>query len=409
VVVRIKTGKSIRGALSYNEHKVHQGKAELILASQFSRDITELGFTQKMIVFEKLNVLNPKSKVNTMHLSLNFAPGELLDDEKLQTLAMEYIERIGFGNQPYLVYKHQDASHPHLHIVTTTIQANGKAIYLHNIGKRKSEPARKAIEQEYNLVKAEGREQQKKLPLKPVELKVAWYGQSETKNTISNIVREIVANYKYTSLEELNAVLRQYNVIADRGSIHSNMYKKRGLVYSIVDKDGYKVGIPVKASAIYTSPTLSVIEKKFERNLAGKHIAKKYLQNKIGYLLAKNNSPSTFLQALKEKNISSSIYYNEKGGIENIHFIDHSNRSVFSCQDIGFTVHSIVKQLNNPATSKSKIESSDSVTAIQPNNDFDHFKFTNSFQVIKDLLAPEYDQQTLSAEFFKKRRKKRKR
>ena len=216
MVVRIKTGKSIRGALSYNEHKVHQGKAELILASQFSRDITELGFTQKMMVFEKLNVLNPKSKVNTMHLSLNFAPGEILDDEKLQTLAIEYIERIGFGNQPYLVYKHQDAAHPHLHIVTTTIQANGKAIYLHNIGRRKSEPARKAIEQEYNLVKAEGREQHKTLPLKPVELKVAWYGQSETKNTISNIVRQVVANYKYTSLEELNAVLRQYNIIADR-------------------------------------------------------------------------------------------------------------------------------------------------------------------------------------------------
>lgn len=126
----MKMGKSIKGALSYNEQKVRQGSAELILAAHFSRDIAEMGFSEKLARFEKLTQLNEKSKTNTLHLSLNFSPDDVLDTETMQRIAADYMERIGFGKQPFLVYQHNDTAHPHIHIVTTTIKQDGKGRYL---------------------------------------------------------------------------------------------------------------------------------------------------------------------------------------------------------------------------------------------------------------------------------------
>lgn len=64
------------------------------------------------------------------------------------------MDKIGFGDQPYLIYQHHDAGHPHIHITSINVQDNGKRIDMHNIGKDKSEPARKEIEEAFNLVKA---------------------------------------------------------------------------------------------------------------------------------------------------------------------------------------------------------------------------------------------------------------
>lgn len=199
----MKSGKSIKGVLSYNEQKVQQGKAELILATKFACDVSELSFSQKLQRFEQLNKKSQKVKTNALHISLNFPPGEKPDTETLQNIATSYMEHVGFGDQPYLVYRHDDANHSHIHIVTTPIKANGKTIDLHNLVQRKSEPARKALEKEYGLIQAEGRKQEKPVTPALSSLEAAKYGKAETKATISNIVREITANYKYTSLEEL--------------------------------------------------------------------------------------------------------------------------------------------------------------------------------------------------------------
>src|SRR5690606_27013695 len=102
---------------------------------------------------------NRRATTKAVHISLNFHPDEKLTEETLKELAHEYMERMGFGAQPYLVYQHFDAGHPHLHIVTTNIRNDGSRIALYRIGKYESESARKAIENKYGLIKAKGRKQ----------------------------------------------------------------------------------------------------------------------------------------------------------------------------------------------------------------------------------------------------------
>jgi hypothetical protein len=90
-----------------------------------------------------LNLRNRRSKTNTLHVSLNFDKSEKLSADVLNSIACSYMEKIGFSEQPYLVYGHTDAAHPHVHIVTTLIQGNGKRIPIHYLGRNQSEAARK--------------------------------------------------------------------------------------------------------------------------------------------------------------------------------------------------------------------------------------------------------------------------
>jgi hypothetical protein len=77
------------------------------------------------------------------------------------------------------VYQHLDAAHPHIHIVATNIQKDGTRISLHNIGRNQSEQARKEIEIEYGLVKAQGHKQEVQQVTAPVLAPRVTYGKSD--------------------------------------------------------------------------------------------------------------------------------------------------------------------------------------------------------------------------------------
>lgn len=76
MVAIINHSTSIRRVLSYNEQKLQQGKASLILANHFLCDIGNLSKNAKLNRFNQLNEQNKKVKTNTLHVSLNFDPSE---------------------------------------------------------------------------------------------------------------------------------------------------------------------------------------------------------------------------------------------------------------------------------------------------------------------------------------------
>ena len=304
MVAKITTPKSIEAALNYNEKKVQKSKAVCLHAANYLKDAKDMNFYQKLAGFERLNSLNERATTKTLHVSLNFDPSEKLAESKLLQIASAYMEMIGFGQQPYLVYKHEDAGHPHIHIVSTTIKADGSRINTHNIGRNQSEKARKEIEQLYGLVKAERQQQLPKPGIKPVDVEKTVYGKSETKRSISNIVGAVYSQYKFTSLPEFNAALKQFNVVADRGKEEGRIFKNRGLVYRILDSAGNKVGVPIKASSIGCKPILANLEKKFTANETAKEFLKSFVKIKLDDCLSQ--SPSTvkeLTEQLKQKNI----------------------------------------------------------------------------------------------------------
>jgi hypothetical protein len=336
MVAKVITGKTIRGVLNYNEHKVNEEKAICLAAPGFPLEGHEMNFYDKLRLFEHFTSRNLMVKTNSIHISLNFDISEKFAPEKLLAIAGAYMKGIGFGDQPYLVYEHLDAAHPHLHIVTTNIRDNGQRIDLHNIGRNQSEATRKQIESDFNLVRAESKSKQEKAFIQPIDVQRAIYGKSETKRSISNVVRMVTHNYKYTSLAELNAILLQFNVVADRGKEGTKMFEKKGLVYSLLDSKGERIGIPVKASAIYMKPTLPFLERQFELNQALRQPYKASLKDAIGRALASPNlTKEKFVERLNVQGLYVLFRTNEEGRTYGITFVDNRSKTVFNGSDLG--------------------------------------------------------------------------
>lgn len=337
MVAKVNSGRNIVGILNYNENKVKEGVANCISENLFGRDVDKLTFNAKLNGLENFINRNRRATTKAVHISLNFHASEKLTKETLNEIATTYMDKIGFGNQPYLVYQHFDAAHPHIHIVTTNIQSDGKRILLYNIGRNQSEKARKQIENEFNLVKASGRKEDQSESLNPLNVKQLIYGKSETKRGISNCVRLVTRSYKYTSLPELNAVLSQFNVIADRGEEGTQMEMKKGLLYRVVDSSDMKVGVPIKASSIYGKPTLAFLEKQFELNKALRQPYKDRLKKCIdaSFDAKQSITKSSFLQALSKEGIHVVFRQNDEGRIYGITFVDNKTKAVFNGSSLG--------------------------------------------------------------------------
>jgi hypothetical protein len=337
MVAVIKTGHSIHRILNYNENKVKAGVAECIGAGNYPIDPDKMSVTMKLNRFLKQMELNENVKRNSVHISLNFGVSEShLSQEKLLSIAEDYMEKIGFGKQPFLVYQHYDAGHPHIHLVTTNIEADGKRIDLHHLGIRKSEPARKAIEKDFGLVAAEAQKKQENYLLKPISASKATYGKSQTKMAIQNVLEAVLNQYKYASLPELNAVLKQYNVIAERGTEDSRVYRTGGLLYRVLDAAGNPIGVPIKASLFYNKPTLNFLEQKFGENEPKRMPYKTRIRNAIDMaLLGKRLTLHELIKALEKKGIHTALRTNETGMVYGITYVDHQTKSVFNGSALG--------------------------------------------------------------------------
>jgi hypothetical protein len=337
MVARFVNGKNIRGMLHYNENKIAAGEARLLLASGFAGDIDKFDLEQKLQRFEHLTMLNTRVKTNAVHITLNFDEQDKLSNEVLQQITLSYMEKIGFGDQPYLVYKHHDAAHTHVHIATINIKPDGNRIDTHGIGWKLSEPARIALEKEYALVQAKGRKNSNILNIKPANLEKAIYGKTPTKRAITNIVNAVIGTYKFTSLAEFNAILKQFNIIADRGGENTMMREKGGLIYSLINDKGEQMGIPIKASAIYNKPTLANLQKEFDKNIERRKQYKDPLKEAIERVFKQYDAitKNTFIAELQKQHVNVVFRVNEQGYTYGITYIDNHNKTVFNGSDLG--------------------------------------------------------------------------
>jgi len=336
MVAKIKEPKNFRKAIYYNEHKVEEGKAECIWAENFLKTAVYLSIQEKMHRFNSLVKLNEGITYNTLHISLNFHPSEQFSKERLAEIAGVYMQKIGFGDQPFLVYQHNDTPHPHVHIVTTTIREDGTNITIHNIARDRSEPARKEIELAYNLVQAESRKKATQQEIKPLDALQLQYGKTETKRGINNVLDAVLSRYTFNSLEELNAILSLYHVRAFRGNPGSRTYNTGGLLYQLLDTQGRPAGIPIKASSIYSKPTLAYLKKEFEKHHEKPLVHRKRIQNAIDLAIrAKPDNFDDFARRLKSEQVYVVARMNKDGIIYGLTFVDTKNKAVFNGSDIG--------------------------------------------------------------------------
>lgn len=138
-------GKGFRGALRYNLGKVARNVAE-VLDSTFARS-TEQGILKEV---QMVRSLRPRLEKYFYHTSINFPPEENISSDLMRRLGREYLEAGGFVQHQFIMFRHFDASHPHLHILVNRIGYDGKVMSDSN-DFRRTEDILRNLEIKYGL------------------------------------------------------------------------------------------------------------------------------------------------------------------------------------------------------------------------------------------------------------------
>lgn len=332
MVAKINVGSSLFGALSYNQQKVDQNEGKVLFSNRIIQDVDGLhNMFLNIKSFEPYLDANKRTEKPILHISLNPHPDDRLSDSQLSDIAQEYMEKMGYGNQPYLVYKHEDIDRHHLHIVSVRVDENGKKLN-DSFEKRRSEEIRKELESKYKLLPAEKQMSSNALPLKPVNIKVG-----NIKKQVSNIAKALIRDYRFQSINEYRAVLNIYGVTVEevKGEVRGKFYN--GLVYSALNKNEEKVGNPFKASLIGRDVGYNALQKKISlsKELLKDKKAYNRTRNIITKLLQNKTSQKQFEKELAKNGISVLFRKNDEGRIYGATFIDHQEKAVFNGSRMG--------------------------------------------------------------------------
>ena len=331
---KIKHHRNILGPLRYNEQKVENGKAEKIGAENFLKEYDHLSKSDVIDRFRQRSSFNERLYDHGVHFSLNFGKTEQLDNTKMAQIASRYMTGMGFEDQPYVIYRHNDAGHTHLHIVATNVRSDGSGIQIERDGLFHAHALSRRLEREFSLqnsAKAKPGEQQS---FAVHHAQRVVYGEPGLKRAISNVLNTVVDHYNYTSLDEFNAILKQYNVIANSGSENSRLHQRGGLLYQALDADGHRVGVPIKASLFLLKPTLNHLQKNFEQNQSVREESRERLHTAIQWALA-GRAPDWkhFTDSLARQGIT--MVTDRKDERERVFFVDHAGKSAFSESSLG--------------------------------------------------------------------------
>jgi len=327
--------KSYARSLNYNETKVRQGKAAFIHAENFLIDKSRLTVADKRTFLKRLSDMNKQLKCNALHAKLMFHPDEHLSDAMLAGIADRYMALTGFKDQPYLVYRHDDAGEQHIHIVSSLISESGKKIEFDGQPWAMSVQAAQSIEKEFGLNRVAEHRQKEYHALKAELVRRVKYGEKNIIQSVDNVLKMVTQEYKFSSMEELNALLRSYNLYADKCQPGSHTYKHNGLYYRVLDEQGKNCCTPVKSSMLGCKPTLKNLEKKFMENRASVQETIPFIKSRIDWILLQEpGNLKEFDRALKAEGIDLVIGRGE-AKYPDLFYVDHQSRSVINGGTIG--------------------------------------------------------------------------
>lgn len=219
MVPKVNSGANVYGVLQYNRIKVEAGEGRILYMQGIDG---RFSIEECAEAFGYYTALNPRVRKPVVHFSLNPSPEDRLSEAQLTRLAAEFMERMGYGRQPYVVFLHEDIARRHMHVVSVRVDEQGRKID-HNNELRRAMAVCRELEHEYGLhVPEDGGVQ-----TEPEELHRVDYLRSDLKHQLRNVVMTLKQQYGFQSLAEFNTLLERYGLAAEevRGDVRGRPYR----------------------------------------------------------------------------------------------------------------------------------------------------------------------------------------
>ncbi|MCX8530916.1 conjugal transfer protein MobB [Chryseobacterium luquanense] len=333
MIAKVGRGNNVYGALAYNQLKVDDEKGQILFMNKMI-ETKDGKYTVAQLVksFEPYLAANKNAEKTALHISLNPDPKDNVSDEKFIQMAQDYMNEMGYGNQPFIVFKHTDINRTHIHIVSVGVDEEGKKIS-DKFEKRKSMKICRELEKKYNLINASNKESvQNEKVFSPVNIRVG-----DLKSQLASVIRNIPNYYQFQTLGEYNALLSLFNITCEKVEKSEKEVGKNGLLYFALNDKGEKVSQPFKASLFGKNAGFEALNNHFLKSRETLKLSSIHDKLKETVTLVMKNKPneSEFKNKLQQMGINTIVRRNASGRIYGITFIDHQSTSVWNGSRLG--------------------------------------------------------------------------
>ncbi len=422
MIAKIGRSTNLYGALAYNQLKVENENGQILFANKMIE--TASGYysvTQLSQSFEPYLIANRNTEKHTLHISLNPDPNDKVSDDKFREMAEQYMREMGYGEQPFVVFKHTDIDRSHIHIVSVCVDENGKKIS-DKFEKIRSMNVCRELERKHNLIPATDKERnQNEKIFRPVD-----YRSGDIKSQIASVIRHLPNYYQYQTSGEYNALLSLFNITTEKveGELQGKM--KQGLLYVPLNEKGERAGHPFKASLFGKIAGLPALELHFEKSKTALKDTpvKQTLKSAVTIALRTTSDEQAFKKQLAEQGINVVVRRNDEQRIYGMTFIDHNSKTVWNgsrlAKELSANIfndywnNNLKPEIKTPAVQEPKISaSSDASTPTEEPHQL--FNFLNSekyedglIEALGGLIPQAQNEDCEEQHFANKMRKKRK-
>ncbi|QGN24277.1 conjugal transfer protein MobB [Elizabethkingia anophelis] len=425
MIAKIGRSGNLYGALAYNQLKVENENGQILFANKMIESANgHYSIAQLAQSFAPYLVANRNTEKHTLHISINPDPKDNVSDDKYRQMAEQYMREMGYGEQPFVVFKHTDIDRSHIHIVSVCVDEQGKKIS-DKFEKMRSMNVCRELERQYNLIPATDKERnQNDKVFRPVD-----YRAGDVKSQIASVVRHIPNYYKFQTLGEYNALLSLFNVTTEKVEGELQGQLRKGLLYIPLNEKGERAGHPFKASLFGKDAGLPALELHFAKCKTDlkNNPNQKTLQSAVTIALQSTRDELSFKKQLAEQGINVVVRRNDAGRIYGMTFIDHNSKAVWNGSRLSkelsantfndYWNNNIKPEIKDPVELQPKISATNDANIPQeePHHLFDFLKTEKHEDGLIEALGgllPEaqgedYEEQDFANKMKKKRKRKR--
>ncbi len=312
--------KDLMKTLTYNFRKVDRDQADILLSGQLSAD----GRLTAERVFREMRAYIPsgaRTKNIVFHASINPRPDEPLSDDRLRTIAREYLCRLGYGDQPFIVFKHRDIAREHIHLVSTRVRHDGSKIR-DTMEHVRSTRIMRSLEAKFGLMPSSPSQKKTGVSDKPSAVDI---DAGDIKRQVATAVKYVLERYAFQSVGEMNLLLTRFRVTAEEVKTQRKGRPFDGIVYAATDTDGHKICTPIKASEIGRQVSYAALRRHFEQSKSVVRERSGAIRRAIADVMQTSPDRAEFIDRMRERGIETVTRINAAGRLYGITFIDDAN------------------------------------------------------------------------------------
>lgn len=205
--------------LVYNRDKVERDVASILGAFNMDGDSPE----DISRTFERYERLNIRTRNLSFHMNINPLEGQdNMSEAEIVEFARKMMEGLGYGKQPFVIYRHRDIEREHYHVVSVRTDGNGRKLsdYMEN---KRCNDLLWQLSKEFDYKVGNAYRKSRRRSVEKFDPSAG-----DVNAQIREIYRECLS-YHYTSFEQFKIILRSHGVLLDARSEETTKFYLRGL------------------------------------------------------------------------------------------------------------------------------------------------------------------------------------